>query len=462
MRRSTVLITLCVLLGAATPHTVADTWCTTTFPNAVFCDDFDRYCVNPPPAPQACPLGSDMDNIAFGKIWAPKGRCGVAPGVSDVFYSSAPWGAKTPCQCHWDIGYTTASIGQFIRKAFGEDYGMVSGTDLNPLVLEFIINGQTAGKAIYNDSYLEFGAGFASAPTDYVYSNEWCNDCNGSYRRHPIICQQEAPPAACPPISSAPHVASIAAGFVAQLDTNPCHPGESNHVPRNEHLAFFDGYRWYSLRQGLFPGNGDFRIRNNENQVKITIKSTMLKVELTCPDTSEYSYCEIPRDYQGPFNSITLGYKHSCQLESGAWTCRDIPDCILGSGYVPVYDNVVVRGGMGYAQPGACCFADTSCLEAYHGDCDLLGGHFAGAGTTCATTACCPPLPADHDMDGDVDLADFGWFQTCLAGPEAPPPSVPCRCADFQSDGFVDAIDLGTFLGCMLGPEIPTNPNCTD
>jgi hypothetical protein len=65
-------------------------------------------------------------------------------------------------------------------------------------------------------------------------------------------------------------------------------------------------------------------------------------------------------------------------------------------------------------------------------------------------------------MDGDVDLADFGWFQTCLAGPEAPPPTVPCRCADFQGDGVVDAIDLGTLLGCMLGPEIPANPDCAD
>jgi hypothetical protein len=129
---------------------------------------------------------------------------------------------------------------------------------------------------------------------------------------------------------------------------------------------------------------------------------------------------------------------------------------------VNTLDNIGVHGGQCAAEEGACCFPDTSCEVRLQGDCTVLGGQPGPAGSTCENHACCPALKPDHDMDGDVDLADFGWFQTCLAGPETPVPTVPCRCADFQGDDHVDSIDLGTFLGCMLGPEITADPNCAD
>ncbi len=342
----------------------------------------------------------------------------------------------------------------------------VIGTDLNPLVLELVINGQSpVNRAPYDNSFFTLGSGFAFAPTDWAWS-EFCG-CTSTDPRYPIICQQESPAAACPPIATAPPVPAIAVGFLAYLDSDPCHCGGSWHSPINEHLSFFDGSKWYKLRQGLFPGSGDFQVRGNENRIKITMKSTTIKVELTCPSTGEYSWCQLPTGYTGPFDTVSTGFHVSCQLESAVWACEADRTCDYAkgvpSGGVPRYDNIVLHGGVCDTVPGACCFPDTSCIEGqYDGDCLVLGGQPGIAGSTCATTACCPPLPADHDMDDDVDLEDFGWFQLCLSGDEVPPTTVPCRCADFDADNDVDALDVATFLGCLDGPEKPANPSCAN
>ncbi|MFH0983678.1 MAG: hypothetical protein V2A79_19360 [Planctomycetota bacterium] len=35
----------------------------------------------------------------------------------------------------------------------------------------------------------------------------------------------------------------------------------------------------------------------------------------------------------------------------------------------------------------------------------------------------------DFDGDGDVDLADYGFFDDCMAGPAVPPHPPAVRCA---------------------------------
>ena len=76
----------------------ADTWCSTNFPNAVFCDDFDRYCMDLPPEPQACPSGSSGDGDAFNRNWVPSGPCSNSMALDDTFESSPPIGGRTNCQ----------------------------------------------------------------------------------------------------------------------------------------------------------------------------------------------------------------------------------------------------------------------------------------------------------------------------------------------------------------------------
>jgi len=83
----------------------------------------------------------------------------------------------------------------------------------------------------------------------------------------------------------------------------------------------------------------------------------------------------------------------------------------------PAYDNILLHGGQGYGDPGACCLPDPSCTEIMEWDCLAMGGTYHGPKTYCVTTACCATPPADDDADHDVDMEDFGHFQACLTGP---------------------------------------------
>ncbi len=72
-----------------------------------------------------------------------------------------------------------------------------------------------------------------------------------------------------------------------------------------------------------------------------------------------------------------------------------------------------------------------------------------------------PCLPqADFDMDGDVDQADFGHFQTCLSGPFTAQTDPACLNARFDTDPDVDDDDFNIFRQCMTGEGIPPDPEC--
>lgn len=464
------LVWLPALWAAWAPATLrADTWCSTHFPDAVVCEDFDRYCMSPPPDPQECPAGSTVSMNPFYVQWVPTGDitgyCASALDLRDDYASSPPFAGFTNTQEGGVFGYSIKSIPPEIRERFGPEYSTVIATDLNPLILEFILNGERFGRSAFDNSFLTLGLSSAFPPTDWVFS-EWCSCMTPPLKRWPVICQQESPIAGCPPIAAAPSRSVLAIGFLAYLDNNPCHCSETNHWPYNHHLSFFDGHKWYRLRGGLFAGSGDFQLRNNEHKIRLTIRPASVKVELTTLDTGEYSWCEIPGAYAGPFNALGAGFPKACRLDPAQWVCFEDPTCDkplgLPGGGENHYDNIVLRGGVGYGAPGACCFADTSCTEIYGGDCETLGGQFGGLGSLCASTPCCPPQPGDHDQDGDVDMEDFGWFQTCLSGTDVPAPSLACRCGDFNHDGDVDAGDVTAFLTCLRGPEVPADPNCAD
>ncbi len=69
-----------------------------------------------------------------------------------------------------------------------------------------------------------------------------------------------------------------------------------------------------------------------------------------------------------------------------------------------------------------------------------------------------PQFATDLDADGDVDLADFAYFQTCFNGPNRPA-GVHCTVdADFDRDADVDLADFGILQGCFNGPNRP--PAC--
>ncbi|HSW44365.1 MAG TPA: hypothetical protein VLM89_02215 [Phycisphaerae bacterium] len=471
MRRSILLVLVSLPVGVLTTETLAATWCSINHPTAVFCDDFDRYCIPAPPAPQECSPTADMDIKKFLNTW----RFGydVAVPCSMMLpdtdgYISAPYSAKSTNQADGSLTRAMLNLEPYCQAAFGSTYKAIIGTDLNPIVLEFVINGQTANKIRYANNYMELALGGNQASTDYRLTANCSTLCSGGANtQYPIICQQQGAPADCPPLSSAPHRSAIAVGALAYLDTNPCHCNDlSIPSPYNLRLSFFDGYQWWKLQQGLFPGSGDFLLRNNFNHVRLTIKTSTVKVELTCtdPNPDEYSWCIVPRDYIGRFNRLYAGFKAPCRLKTTAWECQTTPDCttIKGApnGGVPRYDNVALYGGQAYTGPGACCFGDTSCVETYAADCPLMGGVFQGSGTECAAAVCCADFLPDRDRDSDVDLKDFGWFQACVTGSNVAPDDPRCKCADMNRDGDVDISDLTSFIGCLSGMNVPANPSC--
>ncbi len=73
-----------------------------------------------------------------------------------------------------------------------------------------------------------------------------------------------------------------------------------------------------------------------------------------------------------------------------------------------------------------------------------------------------PPIPGDFDLDGDVDLDDFGVFQACATGPLAGPPAPGCGPADLDLDLDIDQSDFGFWQRCISGPDVPGNPACLD
>ena len=153
-----------------------------------------------------------------------------------------------------------------------------------------------------------------------------------------------------------------------------------------------------------------------------------------------------------------------CKRMSGISGCygTNIDD---GSNFVHI-DTLAVTGGTADASIGACCKPDTTCAITTSADCDLLGGNWAGGGSTCANRSCCPIPFADADIDGDVDQDDFGAFQVCYTGTTS---GVPAGCECFNRASStperIDAADFTAFDNCFSGANVTwtqvLTPNCT-
>jgi len=65
---------------------------------------------------------------------------------------------------------------------------------------------------------------------------------------------------------------------------------------------------------------------------------------------------------------------------------------------------------------------------------------------------------ADIDLDGDVDLGDFGIVQACFT-PIGQTVAAGCEDADLNNSGIVDQADFALFLRCLSGANQP--PGCS-
>jgi len=250
----------------------------------------------------------------------------------------------------------TVNLLEGIHRIFGTSASAIVGTDSDPLILEFVMDGLTGMKVHHANGYMELTTDTDRAPTHYVQfpaCATYCTPATGPVIEHPVICQQESPPKGSPDIATAPHHASIAVGCLAFLDTDPCHCGSQDfdQTPTNDRLAYFDGYKWYSLRKGLFPGEGDFRLQNRANIVRLIVRSATVRIELTTPETGDHSWSEAPRDYRGQFNTLRDGVGRGCLIDGNSWTeCHGNLRCLKGAPQAGslVFDNIALHGGASY------------------------------------------------------------------------------------------------------------------
>lgn len=101
--------------------------------------------------------------------------------------------------------------------------------------------------------------------------------------------------------------------------------------------------------------------------------------------------------------------------------------------------------GGGYAMSGTIAQPDAGVPLTGSGY-ELVGG-FWTVGLTQPPTA----MSGDCDIDGDIDLLDFGQFQVCFTGMDAGPYADGCACSDFDGDGDVDLLDFGQFQLAFTG-----------
>jgi len=519
-RAFSIAIAVTFIVGTLSPHAEADLWCAGVIaghPQTIVCDDFDRYCTNPPAWPDRCVNQSTPDQEAFLTNWPEVADSGNPTKVNQDYKTSGDtlYAESPPFTVRYYSGSNPEAGNYYLDTQHSRDLraniaalepgrNIVNGTDEHPLILEFVYHFHDEGRQYYQSQYVDLslddGVTLDRAPTDYILSEDCaavggCGDSHG----YPIICQQNNSyvlSGFCPPLESLPIHSSIAVGILSWLDTNPCHCGEDvAHAASNWHLVFFDGKQWWTLKSNLFPGGGtrtplngapepppeeckikspgDFGLFNGLNHVRLTIKTNTVRVDhwyrqmCKTDNTKKYDiahWAEIPRQYFGGFNNIALGTAKGCELDVDG-NCLESRHLLgpNGHGGNAEMDSVALVDGVldTYTAAGACCLADGTCTETDLYTCaNVLQGRFAGANTTCATTLCCPIPFADGDVDGDVDQDDFGLWQLCFTNVNGGVPA-GCECCNQDGDDDVDGDDFQLFHDCWTGPQVPWSPALT-
>jgi len=455
----------------------------------VWCDGFDHYCVAvtepwlgyPPFPPDLCPNvdATPEDHAEFlanwPKVHPPSGPVGDYQYLSRQREQAGRFSLLFEGNDHVAVRHKWVLTDPIHQK--NPAHNAINGTDETPLVLKWSIHHGDIGAGANSPYYVELFLDGDRAPTDYVMV-----DCSPEEEGpYPVVCQQSrywesSVNTICPPLDPTIH-ASLAAGFLAPLDPNPCNV-ETGRRPTRYHLVVFDGNQWFELRDNRYPPSiGDFGIGSSSDGriwVKLEIKTSSIYVEYTnenkCP-ASFPCFANVPRQYLGPFNAIASGPGHGCLLDVNDDDGDGITnECAPGADYKTFdwplttenwfnswTDTMVLYDGVTTSLSGACCLDDATCVETTQPDCENnLGGRFQGNDTLCADVTCCPYPFADGDMDGDVDQADFGLWQACYDGGNGL--IAGCECYDRDGDNDVDGADFTEFGNCFTGANVPFDP----
>ena len=88
----------------------------------------------------------------------------------------------------------------------------------------------------------------------------------------------------------------------------------------------------------------------------------------------------------------------------------------------------------------------------------IVTGECGSAGSNEAVLTLIGASYGDFDIDADVDLADFAYFQMCFNGPNRSASQSGCAKVDHDADGDIDLTDFAAFQACFNGPNRP--PAC--
>jgi hypothetical protein len=408
----------------------------------------------------------------------------------------------------------------------------LNGSDTDPLTLRYWVTpGSTSIESPPNlPLYVELRLDSDQAPTNYIIAKNanstnyaTCDAEGVTY--FPVVCQSRTspgnttPPSGCPALSTTIH-SSLAFGWLAQLDRNPCDV-ETDRKPTLYHAAVFDGRDWYELKASIFAGQVDkFNWDTGQAYFQMKVMSTTIEIMLIAPRHNTTTTLElvkstaiIPRQYLGPFNKVSFGAAPGCELDPATGACKttgqyDVwryPESHSNKGWSAAFlDRMALLGGYGGTSTGACCNpTDGTCSVTTTSECATAGGTFRGVGTTCGdegicqgaccqprgvctqtgvtecggnfrgigtscgTAGICPcPTPfADYDQDGDVDMEDFAGLQRCLTvGSTSPAIEAGCECFDKDGSGSIDSTDVEKFIMCGSGDGVTwsATTNCLD
>ncbi len=534
-----------------------------------WCDDFDSYCDTncgdacnaawpahsvwpgyPPISDNLCDPGAldpgggpnDYSEFYFRRAYHwPRPSLFASTGVPAQSWASSapgPWPSRwegwdgnpgwiTPSYTMLYQGgansnqYHTFSLAGAAEHKFAGSNAL-DGSDTDPLTLRYWVYPNVTGSPPNLPLYVELRLDDDQAPTNYVISSLANStayaECNAELVEvFPVVCQQRTapsnttPPPGCPALSTQVH-ASLAFGWLAQLDRNPCDV-ETGRKPTLYHAAVFDGRDWYELKASIFPGQIDkFNYDEGQAYFEMKVKSTTIEIVLIAyrgtPKELVKSTATIPRQYIGPFNKVSIGAGPGCELDSVTGQCKTAGQYDVwrymsgngGRGWSNAYvDRVALLGGYGATSTGACCKPDGTCSVETVGACATAGGtfrgvnttctgnicdgacclprgvctelgitacegNFSGFGTSCATSGICPcPVPfADYDQDNDVDMDDFAGMQRCLTS--GPAIVSGCECFDKNDSGTIDSTDVEKFIMCGSGDDVAwsATANCLD
>ena len=306
----------------------------------------------------------------------------------------------------------------------------------------------------------------------------------------------------CPALNTTKTWRSIAVGFLAITDTDPCgvnyaknmaNAHGERHKPQALRLAVFDGNRWRQLAAGRFYGldktvwpppwdpgpsvgtagtSDDFEVTGGTVRVVVKITTDWIMIYATTSiggANQAYHGAAIPRIapvYTDAFDTIRWGVGAGCELDPASGACKSggTPrQCLTYSRYhadVPVgYQRTLLdaasiyNGELRYVDMlhGRCCKPDGTCEVVDELACTNAGGTFIGINKSCdgspCAGACCQPRGACTQTPVNACPGDFkGYGTLCTTQGRCP---CPMPFADYDHNGYVDMDDFAGLQICL-------------